>query len=201
MKSTDRAPVEALLVAAGLLDAAVLVDAWDEAMSHPDVVSAGYAGFKVSAADSSWLERRARDIVEARTDLSWPETEHVVFVVSDAARAVISRQHLSAEQYEVSPTACAAPGCLYRHNSNLAAAKLGGARTLKNPDVSGDLDSWMAGPSVRQPHDPRPLRDNEMAICVVVTAGGGDQEVQSWPIRQDQNKNSRQCREKSVPPS
>jgi len=59
---------------------------------------------KLGAADSSWLHKRVRQVVEPLIgSLPWPSTtlkSGAVFVVLDAAQAIIRRDRLSEEQYE-----------------------------------------------------------------------------------------------------
>lgn len=59
---------------------------------------------RLPAADFSWLDKRVRDTVGPLIgSLPWPSTRlssRAVFVVLDAAQAIIRRERLTEEQYE-----------------------------------------------------------------------------------------------------
>ncbi|MCL2490204.1 MAG: hypothetical protein FWF36_05700 [Propionibacteriaceae bacterium] len=124
MKQTTKTEVEVFLSGAAALPEAAIKTVIDLRAAEFDVVESAYRVMHLSGADTTWLRARSRDaadLVEPRDGYGgprlWAQTWPLLF---DAASAIICRDKLSPQQFQVFTSGFRDAGLTVPHSSSAA---------------------------------------------------------------------------------
>ncbi|MCL2471915.1 MAG: DUF6301 family protein [Propionibacteriaceae bacterium] len=167
MKQTAKTEVEVFLSGATMLPEAVVKEVLNSRASKFEVVESAYRVMHLPGADTTWLRARSRDaadLVEPRDGYGgprlWAQTWPLLF---DAASAIICRDKLSPQQFQVFTAGFRDAGLTVPHSSSAA------------EDTLPQKETAVA--------DPRIVTEDELRPVLNILAN------LTWPIPFDQAPN------------